>query len=140
MEKNSFENHFLLFIYIKKYFWKVIVTLFFKIFKNRLWHTILQKKAIRFQWKKNFVKKWPNDLSGAITQCSLHFKIGKHPDFGPSEPKLQDGIGETSPPGGGRVSVMGPWTIILINILIAYAKTDNKNLLVQVTKFDLLTW
>ena len=48
---------------------------------------------------------------GAITQCSVHFKIGKHQVFGPSGPKLQDGIGKTSPRGGVRIN--SHWPIII---------------------------
>ena len=39
-------------------------------------------------------------LAKDITQFSLHFKTGKHSVF---ESKLMDGMGETSPQGGGIV-------------------------------------
>ena len=58
--------------------------------------------STRCFWKKEKKGHFlPYDLSRAITLCSLHFKIGKHPVFDPSEPKLRGGMGETLPPGGG---------------------------------------
>ena len=46
-------------------------------------------------------------------ECSLHFKIGKHPVFDPSEPKLTDGMGEKSLQGGGGFCLLAHGLVVI---------------------------
>ena len=92
-------NNFLIFISIKNFFWIVIVT-DFGIFKNHLKHRVLLKKGDLFFMTNSYVKNFRDNNSVYATLWQMS-------SFGPSGPKLQDGICETSPFLG---LVTGSWT------------------------------
>ena len=94
---------FLLDIYLKDHIAFIVVS------KFRLWHTIPFQKEIWF-WRKNMFPKWLNDLSGSITQKSLHLKLANIRFLDPRDLNIKI-VSAKPPPGRVVLIAIGPLKI-----------------------------